>query len=201
MRSTKRTVEHDYWISVGDLMSGLLLLFVLLIVTLLANTDGSKERVFTVLEEELKKAGLADAVKLGEDNFVMIKDNLLFELDKWDLTLEGKSLLDTAVVIISKSIKEDATSIYSIDIEGYASEKGRAEIHNMDLSIRRAQAVWEYIYSMPNFMNKKMLLNKLKVSGFGNFRAKSSRDQENDRKVMFHFQFINPLDMTTNASN
>lgn len=93
-----------------------------------------------------KEQGL-DSAKVDETTgTVQMDTNVLFAVDKADLSDEGKSYLDdflaAYVPVISEAMEEGKVS--SIVVEGYTDSSGEEE-HNQKLSEERAQTVADYI--------------------------------------------------------
>ena len=60
----------------------------------------------------------------------------------------------------------------------------------MELSLRRALSVSDYIFSQQlNFKTKQPFKQKILASGRGEIDADQSQDNSSDRKVVFRFQF------------
>ena len=76
-------------------------------------------------------------------------------------------------------------------IEGHTSREG-TYMHNMTLSLERANAVVQFVNDMPEFKNKTAFLNMLTPVGRG-FIDVENVAQASDRKVMFRFQFKSEL--------
>ena len=60
----------------------------------------------------------------------------------------------------------------------------------MELSLRRALSVSDYIFSQQlDFKTKQKFKQKILASGRGEIDANQSKDSPSDRKVVFRFQF------------
>ncbi len=155
--------ENIFWVTMADLLLGLAIVFITLFV--LAMTGFSQQSVqqqktqMEIAEKisgELKKAD----VNTDMDNMtgnLKISDVELFELNSYVLSDNGKKLLDRLAPIYINSIfadKELAEQIQYIIIQGhtdsqmFAGIKSKDEqfLKNMDLSLKRAQAVADYIF-------------------------------------------------------
>ncbi|MGL5063550.1 MAG: OmpA family protein, partial [Microcoleus sp.] len=85
--------------------------------------------------------------------------------------------------------KELENQISRVVVEGHTSSAG-SEQRNIELSLRRALAVSNYMFSNEvNFPQKAALQQKVLVSGRGELDANRTRDIAGDRKVVFRFQF------------
>ena len=147
----------------ADLLLGLAIIFITLFV--LAMTGFSQQsvqqqkvqmEVSEKISSELKKENInVEIDKMTGD--LKISDVELFELSSWQLSDNGKKLLDKLAPIYIDSIfadKELASQIQYIIIQGHTDSQMFAGINskdeqflkNMDLSLKRANAVTEYMF-------------------------------------------------------
>mgnify|MGYP000170239663 FL=1 len=192
----KEIDETGAWLSIGDLMSGLLLIFaLLLIVTLLQLTEqaeqSEKSRVVIIhsLKQALDAKGINAEVneKTGD---ISILDSVLFDSNSSELKSEGKDFLLEFIPLYAKVLLDDgeiSDEITFLVIEGHTSSSGSWG-HNMNLSMLRAGAVYDVVDKM-DFPNKYQMLEKLMVAGRGKAAANKSIEKSNDRKVVFRIQF------------
>lgn len=155
--------ENIFWVTMADLLLGLAIIFITLFV--LAMTGFSQQNIqqqkvqMEVTEKitgELEKANVsADMDKMTGD--LKISDVELFELNSYVLSDKGKKLLDKLAPIYINSIfadKELAGQIQYIIIQGHTdsqmfagvTSKDEQFLRNMDLSLKRANAVAEYMF-------------------------------------------------------
>ncbi len=153
-----------FWVTMADLLLGLAIIFITLFV--LAMTGFSQQNiqqqkvqmdVSEKISDGLKKSNIdADIDKMTGD--LKISDGELFELNSYVLTSEGKKLLDKLAPIYINTIfadKELAGQIDNIVIQGHTdsqmfagvNSKDQQFMRNMDLSLKRANAVAKYIFS------------------------------------------------------
>lgn len=162
----KKNSDEDsgniFWVTMADLLLGLAIIFITLFV--LAMTGFSQQNiqqqkvqmdVSKKISEGLKNSEIvADIDKMSGD--LKISDGELFELNSYVLTPQGKKLLDKLAPIYINTIfadKELAGQIDNIVVQGhtdsqmFAGVKSKDEqfLRNMDLSLKRANAVSEYI--------------------------------------------------------
>ncbi len=141
--------ETGTWLSIGDLMSGLVMLFALLLVVslLLLNEAAEKARdsrvvIIQSLEQTLKAAGInANVDPVSGD--ISIMDSVLFDSGSAELKPEGSRFLETFVPIYSRAIfsdKDVAEQVQFVVIEGHTSSAGGWD-YNMNLSLQRANTV------------------------------------------------------------
>jgi len=188
--------ETGTWLSIGDLMSALLMIFALiLIVTLLQLTEKIEEEqnsriiIIQALEQKLTEKGI-DAIVDPTTGDISILQSVLFDLNEAKLKPKGIALLNDFVPIYGSVIFSDpdiSEQIQYIVVEGHTSSDGYRS-SNMVLSTARANAVANLIYSS-QFDNKEQLIQKLLVSGRGEAESNQERPDPNDRKVRFRFQF------------
>ncbi len=155
--------ENIFWVTMADLLLGLAIVFITLFVLAMTGfSQNSVQQQKTQMEiaekisGELKKADVnADMDKMTGD--LKISDVELFELNSYVLSNNGKKLLDRLAPIYINSIfadKELADQIQYIIIQGHTDSQMFAGINskdeqflkNMDLSLKRAQAVADYIF-------------------------------------------------------
>ena len=151
-----------FWVTMADLLLGLAIIFITLFV--LAMTGFSQQtiqqqkvqmEVSEKIGKELKGADVnVDIDKMTGD--LKISDVELFELSSYVLSNNGKKLLDKLAPIYINSIfadKELSEQIQYIIIQGHTdsqmfagvNSKDEQFLKNMDLSLKRANAVAEYI--------------------------------------------------------
>ena len=162
-QNSNASEENIFWVTMADLLLGLAIIFITLFV--LAMTGFSQQtiqqqkvqmEVSEKIGQELQKADIkVDMDKMTGD--LKISDVELFELSDWKLSPKGKKLLDKLAPIYINSIfadKELSNEIQYIIIQGhtdsqtFAGVKSKDEqfLKNMELSLKRANAVTEYIF-------------------------------------------------------
>ena len=162
-QNSNASEENIFWVTMAALLLGLAIIFITLFV--LAMTGFSQQtiqqqkvqmEVSEKIGQELQKADIkVDMDKMTGD--LKISDVELFELSDWKLSPKGKKLLDKLAPIYINSIfadKELSNEIQYIIIQGhtdsqtFAGVKSKDEqfLKNMDLSLKRANAVAEYIF-------------------------------------------------------
>jgi len=191
------------WLSIGDLMSVLLMVFALLLITALLQLAEESEKsrktriiIIQTLEKSLNDAGI-NVQTNPETGDISILDEILFEENDAILKQRGKDFLKLFVPVYSdvlfskQNIGGDeidvSGEVINIIIEGHASLKGDRN-YNMILSARRSANVAAEI-SFMNFPNKAAFEQKIIVAGRGSLDADKLRDLATDRKVVFRFNF------------
>ena len=154
--------ENIFWVTMSDLLLGLAIVFITLFVV--AMTGFSQQalqhqkiqmEVTEKIQEQLKKSDIQVEVdKMTGD--LKISDVELFDLGSYVLSDRGKKLLDKLAPIYINSVfadKELSKEIKYIIVEGHTdshmfagvNSKDEQFIRNMDLSLKRANAVADEI--------------------------------------------------------
>lgn len=181
------------YLSIGDLMSGLLMFFMLLFITALlqlAEKDAPKRVVIGNVVGQMQSNNINVKVN-PETGDVSIQESILFAKGSTELKPEGKAFLRSFIpvysgVIFSKT--EFEKEISRVIIEGHTSSEGDYQA-NLQLSLLRSSSVAKFIFYEMNFITKAPLSQKILAAGRGEIEADKTRDNPGDRKVVFRFQF------------
>lgn len=154
--------NNVFWTTMSDLMLGLAIIFMTLFT--LAMTGFSQNSVHQQqqqieaskeIKEQLESADIdAEIDKMTGD--IKISDLHLFEVNSWTLTPDGKKYLDKLVPIYINTIfskEELLEGIHKVVIQGHTdtqtfigvTSKEEQFSKNMELSLKRANAVAEYM--------------------------------------------------------
>lgn len=185
--------DSSIYLSIGDLMSGLLMFFALLFITALlqlAQKDTPKRVVIGNVVGQMKSNNIN--VKVNPDTGdVSIQESILFAKSSTELKPEGKAFLRRFIPVYSGVIfskPEFEKEISRVVIEGHTSSDGDDQI-NLQLSLLRSASVYKYIFYEMNFTKKTSLSQKILAAGRGEIESDQKRDNPGDRKVLFRFQF------------
>ena len=112
-----------------------------------AAAEKVKRTVLTALDSAFKKEGISATVDLTTGE-VALDNTVLFELDKADLSAEGKTFLQKFMRAYTSVVFDERYEGYidSILIEGHTDTDGTRE-HNLELSKNRADNVMNYCLS------------------------------------------------------
>lgn len=201
--------DSSIYLSIGDLMSGLLMFFMLLFITALlqlAEKDAPKRVVIGNVVGQMQSNNINVKVN-PETGDVSIQESILFTKGSSELKPEGKAFLRSFIPVYSGVIfskPEFDKEISRVIIEGHTSSEGDDKT-NLELSLLRSASVYRYIFSDMKFTTKAPLSQKILAAGRGEIEADKTRDNPGDRKVLFRFQFrsdelakkaqINPLSL------
>ncbi|MEB3163026.1 MAG: OmpA family protein [Prochlorothrix sp.] len=208
--------DNSIFLSIGDLMSGLLMIFALLFSVVfiqyqeaLMKAEQLKQQVEqyeqafqqlplllrTQLEAELGTGRFEVDPETGD---LIIADEILFDENVATLKPAGQAFLRQFIPVYSNIIfqlpPEISRQITTISVEGSTSSSGLDQ-DNMDLSLSRASSVYQYIFNdptFPNFPTKAQLRQKMLVAGRGEIDANQQTIAASDRRVTFHFQVRPP---------
>ncbi|BAZ66325.1 MAG: OmpA family protein [Pelatocladus maniniholoensis HA4357-MV3] len=182
--------DASIYLSIGDLMSGLLMFFVLLFITALAQIDEPKRVVIGNVIGEMKNNNINVQVN-PETGDISIEESILFAQGSTELKPKGKDFLRRFIPVYSRVIfskPEIENEISRVVIEGHTSSEGDDKT-NMELSVLRASSVYKFIFYDLIFSTKASLSQKILAAGRGEIEADKTRDNPADRKVLFRLQF------------
>ncbi len=149
--------------SLTDMMTSLMVIFVLLLVNYLGNrqdeiqtarskTDEMQEQLTAKLKEALVEG--VEVKKLDNYNLVVIvpEDKLQFETGKNELNDSAIGFLSKFVPALLDTYIAFENSVSLINVEGHSDKKLRRdaanEYYNWDLSQERASAVMKFIFNL-----------------------------------------------------
>ena len=179
-KSKTLTDENPFSLSLGDLMAGLLLIFVLLLSFVMLRLENLMEerrgQIEKIDEREQIKKSLIELLleKLSDfdvevdpnTGVIRIKEGILYDFGKDKLKQEGRDFLRQFIpkyveVLLSKP--EVSEHIAQVIIEGHTDNVGSWD-HNLDLSLRRANSVAAYLFTeefgaFPHSEELKMILS------------------------------------------
>jgi outer membrane protein OmpA-like peptidoglycan-associated protein len=215
MFSTEVEQENEeHWIAVSDLMSGLMIVFLLISVMYLVIVEQKNEEIERVvvlyedLREELYKDLYAEfeqdlprwGAQLDEDlRLRFTNTDLLFELGESSLRNEFATIIDDFfpryLAILSSDQYRD--EIKEVRIEGHTSsawsqaeDSDEAYMRNMALSQARTRSALGYIIDLEAVSHEKQWLReRLTANGLSSSqlitRGDGSEDEDRSRRVEF----------------
>lgn len=182
-RKIEENTENIFWITMTDLMTGLVLVFaVLFFYTYLNNhieileQNLAKEEASKALQETLRKQDIEATID-STSGVVKISDLELFETGSYQLSQKGKIYLDKFAPSYLNSIFSNeylSKNVEKIIIQGHTDSqtfKGKFSedeqyMKNMELSLNRAFTVANYMSNTPyNKENGNKLRKMILVEG------------------------------------
>jgi outer membrane protein OmpA-like peptidoglycan-associated protein len=206
--------SEEHWIAVSDLMSGLMMLFLLIAIMYLVIVERKNKEIerVVVLYEDLREELYADLLnefdedlprwgaQLGEDlKFRFTKTNLLFEEGQSSLKPEFSAILQNFFprymeILTSTKYRDD---ILELRIEGhtssswaFAADSDEAYMRNMALSQERTRSTLGFLIDLQavahekNWLRARMTANGLSSSQLI-FQEDGAEDEERSRRVEF----------------
>ena len=205
--------EEHHWLSISDLMSGLMVVFLFIAIAMMLNTQDERDKVkdvavayqenqvaiYQALMDEFKD----DLPKWNADidrqtlTFTFNSPDILFESGKKALNDRYKQLLSNFFPRYLKVLSEFEDSIEEVRIEGHTSSVWNQHVTpteayflNMRLSQGRTRNVLQYVYKLQDVDLFRPWLKKHMVAvGFSSSHpVLDAQDQENldaSRRVTF----------------
>ncbi len=202
--------EKPFWISYADLMTALMVLFlVVMAVALLAVTKTVTQRereeeqqrldIQKLLDrfEEVAKEERFKGITIDRNrNVVDFGSRAQFPFAKSTLTAEQQRLLRAFVPAILDRANDDLAKrvLKEIVVDGFTDKKG-TYLSNLDLSLQRSQRVLCALFARPGADEQAMtpeqleLARALFVVGGYSFNAQKETDDES-RRVEMRLQFL-----------
>ena len=164
--------KHNVWMSVSDLMTGLMIIFLFIAVaymiqvkenqTVLTDYVETRSKLHDKLESEFKDRPDDWQLVIGKDLSMKFENpEVQFETGKASLKPAFKSILDTFIpryidILVNDTLR---LNIKEIRIEGHTDDTPPthspedAYLYNVRLSQQRAFEVLKYIRNMPSYQN------------------------------------------------
>lgn len=183
-RRSKESDEQNniFWVTMTDLMTALVLVFIVLFFYSYLTTyyekihqDMEQKKATTALEEALKSQNIN--ANIDSAGVVKISDLELFELNSYELSDKGKAYLSKFSpaylnsIFTNEYLKENVEKIIiqgHTDSQTFAGDFSQDEqyMKNMELSLKRAYEVAEYMTNTPyNKANGNRLRKMIVVEG------------------------------------
>ncbi len=205
-RSTQDEAEKPFWISFSDMMTALMVLFlVVMTVTLLAitHTISQAERMKTVRDAEINK--LMAKIREASQDFpgITLKgstidfgDQARFDTDSYRLNREQAQHLRAFVPSVLKIARDPLGKkwLKRVVVEGYADQRG-TYLHNLDLSMQRSERVLCALLAMPEPQEKslspedRLLIEQLFLVGGASFNS-LKKTLEESRRIELKLEFL-----------
>lgn len=199
--------EKPFWISYADLMTAMMMLFlVVMAFSLIVITNPGPEiehgRKIQELCSKIKQVAegkmsgiLVDCVA----NRIDFGSRAQFGNNDYHLTTEAKQALREFIPILLDIANQEPDPskrlLKRVVIEGYASKSG-TYLHNLQLSMRRAEAVLCSLFDMPSVdmqglkPEQKAMVRDLFLVGGYSFNNGNGRTEEQMRRVEFKLEFL-----------
>lgn len=206
--------DGEHWLSVSDLMSGLMIVFLFIAIAFMRHTQNEKRKIEDVAVAYQKNqvaiyndlnqefANDLDTWKASIDketlSFQFNSPEVLFETGSSTLNGKFKTILDSFIPRYLQVLEKFRSSIDEVRIEGHTSsewdEKTSADIayfKNMELSQNRTRSVLDYAYFNTPIDSTKQEWVKSSFAAVGLSSSRIKKDQlgqedrERSRRVSF----------------
>lgn len=177
----KHNEEISYWLSFSDLMSSLLIIFLLISVYMLLDYKTAADQAvavanelkdarsqlekFTSINDDIIKKikeEFGDSIYIDDTGTLTLQSDLLFDSGKSELKPAGKDFIRKNMPRYFKVLLGDPeikSNIAKIFIEGYTDDLGDYH-YGLELSHDRALSVYTFIYNDPEFIGYKKEIKK-----------------------------------------
>jgi len=188
--------DNPFWISYSDLMTTMVILFMLMVASSLLEIHEKQEQREIVrrqiVDELVNRLGQKYPVSIDvQTGAITISDGILFGFNETTLTDQGKEFLKgfvpeyTDILLGNERAREHVAQII---VEGHADNVGSYEV-NLEKSLGRAYTVSTYIFNhneFPDFPDREALKVILTANGRSNMDPKETA--ELSRRVEFKFR-------------
>jgi outer membrane protein OmpA-like peptidoglycan-associated protein len=217
MRNNEEHIEQEeHWVSVSDLMAGLMMVFLLIAIVFMVNAERERNKVrdvallYDLLRTQLYQDLLAEFAPNLEEWGADINPDLSIRFGRPELIFDkGENELKAGFedilqdffprylgIIASPKYRED---IAEVRIEGHTSSGwlGQAEdtayILNMGLSQERTRSTLDYLLLLPEVQQEKVWLKAhMTANGLSSSKpilgAGGEEDRERSRRVEFRLR-------------
>lgn len=186
--------DDSQWLPISDLMSGLMVLFLFIAISLMLEVrqvaethQENQDKIYNALIEEFKN----DLPRWGAEidkktlTFSFKSPEILFETGRSDLKPNYQTILSDFFPRYMKVVNQHKDNIQEIRIEGHTSSEWAtgADAHtayfeNMRLSQDRTRAVLQFVYHIPAVQNHQGWI-KENLAAVGLSSAKTIKDNHN----------------------
>lgn len=205
-RGSKDEAEKPFWISFADLMTALMVLFLVVMgVALLAVTKNVSERekkeeqhrrdIELILDRFERAAKRYDGIKVDRlRSTIDFGDRARFALGKFNLSADQEEVLRQFVPEILVLANDDLGKrvLKRIVVEGYTDKRG-SYLSNLNLSLQRSQRVLCTMFATagPSLLadEQKENVRDLFLVGGYSFNAAKQTDEES-RRVEMRIEFL-----------
>jgi outer membrane protein OmpA-like peptidoglycan-associated protein len=214
MNSQKKQISHDedQWLSVSDLMAGLMMVFLFIAIALMREAMVERDKIknvavayqenqvsiYNALKDEFEEDLDIWKASLNKEDltFTFKSPDTLFKRGDKDLQLEYKEILNDFFPRYLNIILKYKKSINEVRIEGHTSSvwnslstDADAYFKNMKLSQGRTRSVLEYIYNLNEVeVHTKWIKKHIAAVGFSSSKViikDGIEDKRGSRRVSF----------------
>lgn len=191
----------SHWLPVGDLMAGLMFLFILALAAYLLNMtelfeeiEGNnvlREELMNDIKNEMEEVHELELIVIENQGVIRLEQGVLFETGEADLRESGQILLSALGEVMYSVLSREKYSgeVNTIFIEGHTDSDpivfSREYQTNWDLSAFRAINTWKYLGESESRL--KELLNEndeplFSISGYADSRPVATNETEQGKR-------------------
>lgn len=190
---TKSDSEDSQWLPISDLMSGLMILFLFIAISLILNTkkvadsyQNNQEKIYQALKAEFKPNLAEWKAKIDKETltFIFTDPEVLFKTGESTLQDRFRHTLSEFFPRYLKVINQYKDSISEVRIEGHTSSEwthlstpDQAYFENMRLSQDRTRSVLAFTYQLEEVEPYKEWI-KANISAVGLSSSKIIKDSK-----------------------
>ena len=205
--TTRSGEESEHWLSVSDMMAGLMMVFLLISVALMRNAFIERDQIKDVavtyqegqvaihdalideFKNDLKKwDARIDRATLSVE---FKSPEVLFEAGEADLQSHFEAILNDFFPRYLSVLRRFRKNIEEVRIEGHTSSgwtsavnPDEAYFNNMWLSQKRTRSVLKYVYELPDVADDRgWVKSKVVAVGFSSSRLVLDQQELEDRKA------------------
>lgn len=215
--SSEPDIDNDssYWMSIGDLMSGLMFIFILALSVFMINIteledelEGNRKLREEILEEidsKMEARGFTEIKVYNQQGLLRLEEGILFNSGKANLLARGRQLLSQLGPVTLEVLNREKYQgkVETIFIEGHTDNVPVSESNkfqsNWDLSTQRAINTWLFMRASKDSL--QALRNEdgepiFSVSGYADSRPVASNEtvegRRMNRRIDFRFNMVTP---------
>ena len=216
LNSEEHIEQEEHWVSVSDLMAGLMMVFLLVSIVFMVNAEIERNKIRDVavlydrlriqLYDDLRREFAPDLERWGAQinpdlSIRFGRPELIFDKGRNDLKAEFQAILRDffpryLTIITSDKYRDD---IAEVRIEGHTStgwvgrSADEAYILNMGLSQARTRSTLQYLLALPAVQAEKSWLTEhMTANGLSSSKpvllADGTEDVERSRRVEFRLR-------------
>ena len=201
---------EEYWVSVSDMMAGLMMVFLLIAIIYMIDVQDKtssiervKRQICSELREEFAKDKERWNMTICEGGLVVaFQNDAVFKKGSSNLTPRFKKILDNFFPKFMRIVINNKSKIRELRIEGHTSSeftkksKNQSYVLNTRLSQARSFSVMRYVFKTTGSTEKNWMNGNLTAHGLSSskllFKNKRNglqvEDREKSRRVEFRIQ-------------
>ena len=212
--TTKKTDDGEHWLTVSDLMAGLMMVFLFIAIAFMRHVTIERDKIKDVaVAYQENQVAIFDALNSEFENDLTLweasidKETLSFQFDSPEVLFDsGESSLKTEFENILadfiprylRVLDQYRSSIDEVRIEGHTSSEWGVDTHpddayffNMSLSQNRTRSVLNYAYILSELSNEQRhwIKSSFAAVGLASSRLKlnddGSENKQKSRRVSF----------------